>query len=59
MWIQHPEQRIGNLRELLVDLEMDPRGEECESLDQALNVRIFAFVGFKKEPARHLGIGRS
>ena len=59
MGIQHPEQRIGNLGKLIIDLEVDPRGKKCEGLDETFDVRVLAFVGFEQEPASHLGIGLS
>ncbi len=57
MGIQNTEQSFGDFRKLIVDLEMDPRGQKREPLQQPLHVRIGAlFIGFQHQPLRDLRI---
>jgi hypothetical protein len=54
--IQHVEQRVGDLRQLVVELLADPRRQEGEALQQPLDVGILALVGLQMEPGGDLGI---
>ena len=54
--VNNAEKRLGNLRELVVDFEMDAGGEEGEGFEEALDVRIVALIGFEDETAGDLGI---
>ena len=56
MRIDDVEEGLGDLREIVVDLEMDARGEKREPLEQPLDVGILALVGLELEARRHLGI---
>jgi hypothetical protein len=56
MGIEHPEERVRDLRELVVDLKVNPRREQCKGLDEAFDMGIFTFIGFEEQPTRHLGI---
>ncbi len=58
MRIQDVEQRLGDFRELVVDLEVYPRGQECERLQHPLHVRVFALVRLQHQSRRHLRILR-
>src|SRR3546814_17894105 len=44
------QQRLGDLREFVVELLVDAPGQERERLDHALDVRIFAGVAFMQQP---------
>jgi len=48
--VEHIEQRFADFREVIVDLEMDPGGEEGERFQQALDVRVGAAVRLEQEP---------
>ena len=54
MRIQNVEQGLGNFGELVIDLMMNPPGQQREALDEALYVRILAFVGLERQTARDL-----
>ena len=56
MRIEHLEQRLGDLRELVVDLEVDARREKRERLDQPLDVRILALAALEQQPAGDLRV---
>ena len=49
--IEHAEQRVGQLGELVVELVLDAAGEQGERLDQPLDVRVGAAVGLEQQPA--------
>ncbi len=47
MGIHQLEQRLRNLGKIVVDLQMNPRGEEREAFEQPLDMRIFALGGLE------------
>ena len=49
------EQVLGEARELRVDLELDPRRQESEPLQQPLHVGIGALEAVEAEAAGDLG----
>ena len=51
MRVEHAQQGGRQLGELVVDLVLDPTGQEGERLDQPLDVRIGAAVGLQQQPA--------
>ena len=48
--------RLADLREIVVDLEVDAGGEEREAFEHTLDVRVFALVGLELQPGGDLGI---
>src|SRR5205085_1135679 len=50
------EDRLRDFGKLVVDLQMDARGEEREGLDEPLDMRILAFRRLELQPARDLRI---
>ncbi len=56
MRIKNAEQRLGDLRKFVVDLEMDACGEERERFEQSFYMRIVALVGFEDEASGDLRI---
>ena len=56
MRIDDPQQRLGDLRKLVVDLEVHPGGKKGECFEQPLDMRIFAFGGLDDQPRSYLGI---
>ena len=46
--VKHSEQRLCDLRKLVVDLVMDARRQEGERLDQAFDMGILRFVCFEQ-----------
>jgi hypothetical protein len=54
--IQNAEQGLGDFRKLVVDFEVDARGQEGEGLQHALDVRVLALVGFKHQAGGDLGV---
>ena len=50
MRIEDAEQRLRDLRKLVVDLQVNARGEKGERFQQALDVRIVAFVRLQDQP---------
>src|SRR5580765_2284163 len=56
MRVKNAEQRFGDFRELVVDLEMDARSQIGEGFDEAFDVRIFAAVGIEQETRGDLWI---
>ena len=45
------DEGFADLGEIVVDAAMDPRGEEREAFQQAIDVGIFAALGVEQEPA--------
>jgi hypothetical protein len=56
MGIEDVEKRLRNLGILVIDLVMNPRGEEGEPLDQTLNMGIFGPIRFEQQSGRNLWI---
>ena len=56
MWIDDIEERFADLGEIIVDLEVDARSQEGEGLEQALHVRVGAFIGLEQQARGHLGV---
>ena len=56
MRVDDAQQRLGDLRELVIDLEVDTGGEERERLQQPFDVGIFAFVRLEVQARRDLRI---
>ena len=56
MRVDDVEEGLGDLREIVVDLEVHAGGEKGEALEQALDVRILALVGLELQPRGDLGI---
>ena len=50
MRIQDLNQRFRDFGELVVDLKVNARREKRERLQQALDMRIFAAIGFEDQP---------
>ena len=47
--VHNAQQRLGNLRKLIIDLEVDAGSEKSEALEQPLDMRILAFVLLQSE----------
>ncbi len=56
MRVNDAEQRLCDFGELVIDLEVDAGGQECEGFDQAFDVRVFALIGFEDKARSNLGI---
>ena len=54
--VEHAQQGVGELGELVVQLVLDPSGQQREGLDQPLDVGVGAAVGLQPQPARRGGI---
>ncbi len=54
--VNHRQQRVGNLRVLVVELLADPRRQQRECLDHPFDVRILAPARLQRQQAGHLGI---
>ena len=54
--IEHREQRLGQLGEIVVELEADARVEQRYALDQPCDMRVLDRVGADAQAARDLGI---
>ena len=50
MGVDDVEERFGDLGEIVIDLEMNSRCQEGETLQQPLYVGILAFVRLELEP---------
>ena len=57
MRIQHPEQRVGQFGELVVQPVMHAGGEKRHAIEQPRDVRIVDAAGRKPQPAGDLRIG--
>ena len=54
--IDDAEQRLGHLGKLVVDLQVNARGQESEGFQQPLDVRVLALIGLEVEAGGDLGI---
>ena len=54
MRIQDVEEGFGQLRQLIVELPVNPGGQEGEAFQQAFDVRILAAIRLQSEPLSDL-----
>src|SRR5262249_10236226 len=54
--VEHAQQGVGDLRELVVELVPDPRRQEREAFEQPLDVGVVTLVGLQVESTGDLGI---
>src|SRR5262249_51091806 len=54
--VEHAEQGVGQLGELVVELVVDAAGQQRERLDEAFDVRVGAAVGLQQQPAGGGGV---
>jgi len=56
MRIKNVEQRFGNLREIIIDAQMNSSRKQGKSFEHPFNVRIFATVWLQQQARCDLGI---
>jgi hypothetical protein len=56
MRVENAEERLSDLGKFVVDFEVDAGGQEGEGFEEALDVRVVAFVGFEDEAAGDFGV---
>ena len=54
--IHHVQQGLRDFREIVVQPEVDARGQQRHRFDEALHVRILAAVRLEQQARRHLGV---
>jgi hypothetical protein len=54
--VEDVEQRLADLRELVVELEVHARGEEGEALQHPLHVRVLGLAGLQQQAAGDLRV---
>jgi hypothetical protein len=54
--IHHVQERLDDLREVVVDAEVHPGGQEGKPLQEPLHVGILALRGLQLEAPRHLRV---
>ena len=58
MRVQHSEESIGQLGELVIQPVMDPRGEKRDAFQQAGDMRVVHHIGREAQPAGDLRVCR-
>jgi hypothetical protein len=56
MGIKDVEQSLGNLREFIVNFQMDARGEKGKTLEEPLDMRIVTSVHVQLQTRGDLGV---
>ena len=56
MRVEDVQQRLGDQRKVIVNAQMNTRGKQREGFQHALDVGIFAAIGFEQQTRRDLRV---
>src|SRR4051794_19762254 len=56
MWVQNLQEAFRDLGKFVIQLVMDAPTQQCERLNQPLDMGVFGRPRIQHEPPRHLGV---